>query len=164
MYTRYSKLSDESLAALDQLCTELEWKHSTSHRRRMGENGINALSEYDNTRWFTWTHEQRLRFRAAMPENQQKKALVGYYIQFAPVTGFLDRMTTWVDKPASSGTIIAYALQDNQVIYLNDEPVVVNRGEGIGFNLGTVHEVKASEQGQLWANMMVLGCHKAHAA
>lgn len=156
MYVRYPKLPDEALATLDELVKELNWVNAVSHRRRMGENRYNNLSEYTNTRWFSWTREQRDRFRSAIPEKQNSKALVGYFIELAPKTGFLDRMTTWTDNPASSGTIIAYALKD-AVILLNDTEVDVKRGEGIGFNLSVIHEVKASENGQLWANVMVMG-------
>lgn len=156
MYVRYPKLPDESLATLEELLKELNWVNAVSHRRRMGENSYNNLSEYTNTRSFSWTHEQRERFRSTIPENQSRKALVSYFIEFAPKTGFLDRMTTWKDNPASSGTIIAYALKDATIL-LNDTVVDVKRGEGIGFNLSVIHEVKASDNGQLWANMMVLG-------
>lgn len=156
MYVRYPKLPDESLATLEKLVAELKWVNAVSHRRRMGENAYNNLSEYTNTRSFSWTHDQRERFRSAIPVKQHSKALVSYFIEFAPKTGFLDRMTTWTDNPASSGTIIAYALKD-AVILLNDTEVDVKRGEGIGFNLSVIHEIKASENGQLWANMMVMG-------
>ena len=156
MYVRYPKLSDDNLATLEELVRELNWVASISHRRRMGENLQDNLSQYTNTRWFKWTHEQRQRFRSAIPENQHSKALVGYFIEFAPKTGLLDRMTTWKDDPANSGTIIAYALKDG-VILLNDTEVDVKRGEGIGFNLSVIHEIKPSDNGQLWANLMVMG-------
>lgn len=156
MYVTYPKLSSDSLKTLEELVLEINWADTKAHRLRLGENGGANISQYKTTRWFEWTAEQRARFRSALPDTHCKSALVGYFLGFEPKTGFLDRITTWEGDAANSGTIIAYALKDATIL-LNDVEIEVKRGEGIGFNLSVVHEVKASEEGQLWANVMVLG-------
>ncbi len=156
MYVRFPKLSDEALATLQRLRDQVQFTESESHRRRMGENGQQALSRYRYSRYFFWPHAIRSAFKAQFPSKQAGQAVVGWYLELDPEVGFLDRMTYWVGK-RQSGTSIAYALHADQVIYINDEPVTVPKGEGIGFNLSEIHEIKPSDDGQLWACVMVLG-------
>lgn len=157
MITRLKKLSPSKAHALYQLFDTFTLKQASSHRLRMGENRMDNLSVYFTTRWFKWRYQVRDLFKEQLPEAMVNQAMVGWYLHLPPETGFLDRMTTWVDKQAGSGTVMAYALQDGQVIILNEQEHVVNRGEGIGFHLSEVHEIKPSTEGQLWACIMVRG-------
>ncbi len=156
MYTNYPKLSEEAIAELKALRQELPMVESHSIRRRMGENGPKRLSWYLTTRSFTWLSAQRARFNAQLPAVQTEGSVVNWFVEYPAHTGFLDRMVYWVDKDRA-GTVIAYALDGDYEILLEDKSVVVPRGEGIGFNLRVIHEIKESKPGQLWACMMVLG-------
>lgn len=158
MYSRFPTLSEENLEALLALRRELPMVESLSFRRRMGANGVNNLSVYLNSRSFNWTRTQRELFRKAMPDVQIDRALVYSFLEIPPKVGFLDRMITWVDT-RQAGTMLSYALKGTNEILLDDKPVQVARGEGIGFSLRTVHEINKSESGQLWACIMVQGDH-----
>lgn len=157
-YRGLTRISNEDIRALKELYKELNPPYVTSHRRRNGVNIYKNLSIYKDTRWFKWSQAQRDRFRAHYPEKYHSKALVAYFIEFPKEEGFLDRMETWVGKQQKSN-IIAYALNKGQHIYLNDKRVEVGQGEGIVFSLSSVHEVKPSKAGALWANVMVLGAN-----
>lgn len=156
MYTLYPKLSEENITELKALKGELNFVESKAQRRRMGENGLNRASWYLTSRSFTWLQEQRARFAKLVPEKQVKNSLVSWFVEYPAKTGFLDRMTYWVDK-TMAGTVIVYALDGDYEILIENKRVVVPRGEGIGFSLRLVHEIKESKAGQLWACMMVLG-------
>jgi len=155
MHVIYPALDEQNVKALVELRSEFELPNVRSNSRRMGENSCHNLSVYKNTRWFSWNRDQRQRFKDALPKKQWEKAVVGWFLDFPAKEGFLDRMTTWVNE-VQSGTIIAYALRTNQSILINDEPVMVKKGEGIGFSLRNIHEIKRSQEGQLWACVMVL--------
>jgi hypothetical protein len=157
MITLLKKLSPTRVTRLRQLFDTFNLKQASSHRLRMGENGASNQSVYFTTRWFTWRYQIRDMFKAQLPEAMVNSAMVGWFLHLPPETGFLDRMTTWVGKEAGSGTAMAYSLQDGQVIYLNDIPHQLNRGDGIGFNLSEIHEIRPSAEGQLWACVMVRG-------
>lgn len=157
MITRLKKLSPTKVHTLRQLFDTFNLRQASSHRQRMGENRSANLSVYFTTRWFSWRSHVRDLFKEQLPVGMVNQAMVGWYLSLPPETGFLDRMTTWVGKEAGSGTAMAYSLQDGQVILLNDTEYVVNRGEGIGFHLSEVHEIKSSTEGQLWACVMVRG-------
>lgn len=156
MYKLYPKLSKDAIDNLKALRGELPMVESHSIRRRMGENGPARLSWYLTTRSFTWTAAQRARFVAELPPVQTKGSLVNWFVEYPAKTGFLDRMVYWVGADIA-GTVIAYALDGDYEILIQDKRVVVPRGEGIGFNLREIHEIKESKTGQLWACMMVLG-------
>lgn len=153
--TRYPKLTVDQVVGLKDLQSELSMTESISHRRRMGEGGINALSRYSYSRWYSWDSKTRQLFKSHIPEQQANAALIGWYLKI-PRRGFLDRMTTWVGSK-EAGTIIAYSLNGDQVIRINDQDVIVNQGEGIGFHLSNIHEIKPPKREQLWACLMVLG-------
>lgn len=155
MYTIYPKLTDAQVKALIALKGELPMVQSLSLRRRMGENGVNNLSEYMNSRWFTWSRKQRQVFRDNFPERQWEKCVVAWFLEVPPNTGFLDRMTYWLNTPMA-GTAIAYALKDQEIL-IEDNVVTVPKGTGIGFSLRKIHEIKKSANGQLWACTMVMG-------
>lgn len=153
-YTRLPPLSKENVEALTQLYAELDPPEAVSHHRRNGVNIQNNLSVYKNTKWFWWSRKQRQLFKDNYLPAFTSKALVGYFIEFPAKRGFLDRMEAWVDA-SSAGVIIAYALHDNQHIWLDDKKVVLSKGEGIAFSLRRVHEVKPSKTRAVWANLMV---------
>lgn len=155
MYVRLPALPPEAVAQLRQHYQEVPVKRAESHRRRMGENTVNALSIYRYSRWFDWTAAQRKAFKKHLPPSQAEKAIVGWFLDIDPEVGFLDRMTTWVGK-TMAGTILSYSLKGEAQILINDRVVRVPEGEGICFNLREIHEIKPSPNGQLWACLMVL--------
>lgn len=154
MFTRYPKLPDQDLEVLQKLVTEVSFVEAVSHRRRMGENKMHALSIYNYSRWYAWNRFQRRAYRAAHNANAEPDILVGWLLDIPPEQGFLDRQTYWVDKKMAH-TVVSYAVKSDQTIHINDVPIVVPQGAGIGFSLRTIHEIKPSTEGQLWACVMV---------
>jgi hypothetical protein len=152
---RLKALAPEALAALRLHQKQAPMVKATSHRRRMGENGINAPSIYNYSRWYTWTKAKRDEFKALLPEALIQDAMVGWHLVFPPVTGFLDRMTTWVGE-VRTGTVVSYNLGGDCEIFINDKPVTIKTGEAVAFNLRLVHEIKCSAAGQSWASIMTL--------
>lgn len=146
-------LSPTAVHVLSDLAANVAFTRSESHRRRMGANGQDALSQYLYSRWYTWDRKQRLRFKRALPQPLIERALVGWFLALPPGDGFLDRMEAWVGVPMS-GTVVAYALNRDQRVLLNDTEVFVPQSEGLIFNLQVVHEIKPSPTGQLWACVM----------
>lgn len=157
MYKHYDKLTDTEVEDLIALSKELKFKDSKGHRMRVGANAPRVLSVYNYSKWFEWRHKQREQFKTFFPEIALPKITQGWYLEIPANTGLLDLMTVWVGKPLS-GRIIATALMD-QSIFLDGQEVCVKKGEQIGFSLCTPHEIKPSEQGQLWACVMIHGCH-----
>lgn len=156
MFTRFPSLTLKEVKELNTLAESVEMIPSASHRRRIGDNGKNNLSNYQYSRYFNWTHEQREQFKTFFPEAVSSKALVGWFLDIPAEVGLLDRMSTWVGKKMA-GTSIAFALANDQTIYINDQKVVVPKGEGIGFKLSEVHEIRKGGPEQRWACVMVLG-------
>lgn len=157
MYKQYDDLTPEELESLVELSKEVKFKNSEGSRMRVGQNGPKAMSIYNYSKWFDWKHKQREVFKACFPEVAYPMIVQGWFLDIPANTGFLDRMIQWVDYPMS-GRIIATALK-TQTIFLDDKPVRVKQGEQIGFSLCTVHEIKSSEEGQLWACTLFRGCH-----
>uniref|UniRef100_A0AB39CDC0 Uncharacterized protein n=1 Tax=Pseudomonas phage RVTF4 TaxID=3236931 RepID=A0AB39CDC0_9VIRU len=159
MYTKLPALTEAQVEDLLKLQTELKMTDAVGHRVRIGANAPNKMSKYSYSRWFSWTRHQRALYKSIIPEHIVSRSLQCWFLKFDPVVGFLDEMTVWVGK-ASSGTVIAYALQDGMSITLdNGHRVHVPKGEGISFHLSTVHEVPPTKQGGLWACVMIRGCH-----
>lgn len=156
MYKQYTDVTETELEELETLSKEVKFQKAVGHRRRVGANGPNALSRYNVAKWFDWTHAQRELYRTKFPEPIQGKILQGWFLDIPRGTGFLDLMDYWVGKPLS-GTVICTALK-NQSIYLDHKEIKVKKGQQIGFNLQTLHELKPSKDGQLWACVMILGC------
>lgn len=154
MYVFYSHLADANINTLTQLASEVEMVEARGRERRVGSNG--GISRYRNSRSFTWKHKQRELFKAQFPEKVIERMHVGSFLEITPAVGFLDRMTKWVDKP-DAGVAVAYALNDDLTIYINDVEVLVAKGSGIGFSLSQVHEIKPTPTGQLWAIALVRG-------
>lgn len=151
LYVPVSEVSQQTLQALSQ---EVNFKEAYSIRRRMGDNGNQALSVYRTSNWYDWTSAQRELFKAQLPTRQVEMAMTGWFLELPAQTGFLDRITTWKDS-ADAGVIIAYALEGPQSLWLNDTEVTVKARQGIGFSLRTTHEIKPSTAGQRWACLMV---------
>jgi hypothetical protein len=156
MYTRYEKRSEAQVDALLSVKGAVPFKDSYGNRCRMGANGSKACSIYNYSKWFNWTSAQRRAFKDAFPEKVVAKAVIGHFLEIPAGTGFLDLMNYWVDK-FMAGKIITVSLQDNQTFLINGNPLVLNRGDTIGFSLRELHEIKPSEAGQLWACIMVRG-------
>lgn len=153
---RVDNLSEAQVAELLALSSELSFKLSESYRRRMGDNGMDNPSMYHYSKIFDWKKVQRERFRAIIPEEHRRLMVQGYFLKLAPVTGVIDRIDQW--KTGSlAGKILAYALQDNQIFYLEDKRYVLNKGEGIFWSLRLAHEIKPCADGQHWACVMVPG-------
>lgn len=157
MYKHYDKLTNEEVASLIALSKEVKFKDSKGSRMRVGANGADACSIYNYSKWFDWKHKQREIFRPCFPEMMHKSIIQGWFLEIPPNTGFLDKMVVWVGKEYS-GRVIATALK-TQTILLDGTPVKVKKGEQIGFSLCTIHEIKPSTEGQLWACVMFRGCH-----
>jgi hypothetical protein len=154
MYTRLHTLSETAVAELRGLKDEVSFSDSYGARRRQGKNDANALSIYNYSKWFNWTHAQRETFRNAMPEKQTQKTKQVWFLDIPARTGFLDVMTYWISHAKNCGKICAYSLTDKQTIYLDGHSVTLEKGEGIYFCLSQIHQIKPSKEGQLWACMM----------
>lgn len=154
MYTRLHTLSETAVTELCELKDEVSFSDSYGARRRQGKNDAKALSIYNYSKWFNWTHAQRETFRKALPEKQTQKSKQVWFLDIPAQTGFLDVMTYWVDHAHMCGKVCAYSLTDNQVIYLNGNAITLEKGEGIYFCLSEIHEIKPSMKGQLWACVM----------
>lgn len=153
-YIPVKKLTEERIEKLLELHDTVKPQLAVSHRRRNGVNIEKNLSVYTYQRWFNWNRHQRGFFRSCFPPELAGKAITGYFIGFPAEEGHLDLMLTWVDR-IGSGTMIAYALHDNQHVWLDGRKVTVNKGEGIAFSLKVPHQVKHSTEEALWANIMV---------
>lgn len=145
-------LNEETVSRLQSLNAEVAM---TDHNRRVGANGAARMSVYTYSKWHTWNRLQKTQFKQSFG-SEVDTAVIGWFLHFPPITGFLDLMTAWVDTKTSAGTIIAYALDNNQTIILNNTPVIVNKGEGIKFSLRVPHEIRQSSTGQHWACLMQL--------
>lgn len=155
MYKKISVLSNESLSLLTSLIQEVNFSDKNI---RLGANGANKLSKYSHSRWFNWNATQRSLFKSSFGSESQK-AIVGWFLTLPADTGFLDLMTYWQDK-IMAGTIIAYALDNDQRIWLNNNEIILNRGEGLEFSLRIPHEIKSSSVQQKWACIMKLDSNK----
>lgn len=157
MYKYYNNLDDNEVEKLIELSEQVKFQKSEGHRRRVGVNGTNALSNYNVAKWFDWTHAKREQFRTNFPIPIQDKILQGWFLDIPRGTGFLDLMGYWVDKPFS-GSMVATALRD-QTIFIDKKEIAVTKGQQIGFSLRSLHEIKPSKDGQLWACIMFFGDH-----
>ena len=152
MYEKMLNLNEEAVSQLQSLNAAVTM---TGQNRRVGANGVDHMSVYTYSKWHTWNRLQKTQFKQSFgPEVDT--AVIGWFLQFPPITGFLDLMTAWVDTKTAAGTIVAYALDNNQTIILNNTPVTVNKGEGIKFSLRVPHEIRQSPAGQKWACLMQL--------
>ncbi|BEG72406.1 hypothetical protein [Pseudomonas phage PA1C] len=156
MYKHYDPLTEEEVTTLVDLSRKVKYKDSYGSRCRIGKNKTKALSIYNYSKWFDWTSKQRDIFKVGFSEDIQNKAVQGWFLDIPAGRGFLDQMTTWVNK-TGAGTIVATALKDRQAIQLNGRLIELRKGEQIAFNLSTVHAIPKSDHGQLWACVMIRG-------
>lgn len=155
MYKKLSTLPSDSVQILDSLIEEVSFNDKNI---RLGANGINKLSKYSHSRWFDWTASQRSLFKMSFG-TESEKAIVGWFLTLPESIGFLDLMTYWQDK-VMAGTIVSYALNNDQRIWLNNNEIILNRGEGLEFSLKVPHEIKSSNIQQNWACIMQLDNNK----
>lgn len=157
MYKRYDKLTTEEFESLVALSKEVTFKEAKGSRVRVGANAPEIMSVYNYSKWFTWKAKQRDLFKTFFPAQAIEKATQGWFLEIPENKGFLDTMTYWVGKP-TSGRVIATALKTQSII-IDDESVRVKKGDQIGFSLESVHSIKPSAEGQLWACVMIRGCY-----
>lgn len=151
MYKTLPQLSPATLQTFDTLVQQVSF---TNDNIRLGANGTEKVSKYFYSRWFDWTDTQRAEFKHCFSATASKP-LVGWFLTFPANTGFLDLMTYWQDK-VMAGVVVAYALENNQKIWLNGKEVTLDRGQGLEFSLKVLHEVKSSPIQQKWACVMQL--------
>lgn len=153
MYSRLQSLSEEAVTNLLDLKEGVKFSEATGSRRRVGKNTTQALSTYNYSKWFTWTHAQREVFRTATPVKQTSRAKQVWFLDIPAGNGFLDVMTYWVGTEKNCGKVCAYALRD-QIIRIGGKDIPVEKGEGIYFCLSEIHSIAPSKDGQLWACIM----------
>lgn len=155
MYVLLNPLASAEIDKLLELKAEVKFSDSTGSRMRVGKNGPDACSVYNYSKWFSWTHAQRETIKSVLPEKQTTQAMQTWFLDIPPKVGFLDVMNKWVDYAHECGKILAYSLSGDQVIWLNGNPIRLKKGEGIGFCLSELHQIKTSPNGQQWVCMMV---------
>jgi hypothetical protein len=152
MYKQQYILEESKLILLDSLINEVTLNNKNP---RIGISGTDSLSVYSNSRWKDWNRTQKSIFKSCFPNDIIDKSLIGWFLHIPKDEGFLDLMLKWGDQK-TCGTIFAIALNDNQAIYLDGEPVVINRGQSIKFKLSIAHEILKSNIEQNWACVMIL--------
>jgi len=145
-------LTTEALTALDTLRSNVNF---VSNSIRLGANGNDNLSKYEVSKWKTWNRTQRSTFKSCFESTDIDKAVIGYYLTFPANTGRLDTMNTWQNADAA-GTIVAYSLSNNNIIYVDGETITVNRGQGIEFPLTDIHSVNTNTTQSDWACLMLM--------
>lgn len=158
MYRHYEPLTKAELEKAIKLSEEVKFTEATGSRRRNGLNAPNVLSCYNYSKWFSWNKTQRETFRSFFSESVLEQAVQGWFLEIPKGKGFLDVMDYWVDKPMS-GEVVATALKDQNFV-LDGKVIMLKAGDQIGFSLRTLHEIrKNNKSGQLWACVMIRGCH-----
>lgn len=155
MHTRLTPLSNETLETLGKLRRTVPAPTRATGRLHLGSNGVNRLSVYNVSTWFAWSRQQRQTLKQLLPSAFVDRAINGWFLEFPPEDGFLDRMTQW-EGQVTTGSIVAYSLQDGQEFWIDDEPHTFDRGEGVAFPLNSVHEVLPSNDGQQWVCLLTL--------
>lgn len=155
MYYRTLGVMDpESVDKMLTLSGEVKYSFSSGSRMRIGRNAPKVLSKYHYAKWFKWKAGQRQRFKDIYPEYLIPMITQAWFLKFDPVEGQLDEMV-FAANTKLAGTFVITALKDAQEMLIDGKIVVVNKGETITFNASTLHEVKPSENGQLWLCTMV---------
>lgn len=155
MYVLLKPLASAEIFTLLELKEEVKFSDSAGSRMRVGKNGPYACSIYNYSKWFSWTHAQRETLKSVFPEKQTTHAMQSWFLDIPPKVGFLDVMNKWVGLGKECGKVLAYSLGGDQVIWINGSPIRLKKGEGIGFCLSEIHQIKPNLAGQLWACMMV---------
>lgn len=153
-YKKLPTLSESRVVALKELADTVHLKTSVGSRVRMGRNKEKRLSRYLYSKWFNWSRKERQIYREAVGESRAKEAVQCWFLRIPEKDGFLDVMDTWVYQGGRAAVIATYAVGGDQTIWIGDEEILVKKGEGIAFRLSELHEIRESEEGQLWACMM----------
>jgi len=152
MHKQLPKLTTENLNKLENLSNTIVYRDKIEH---IGVNGYSRLSVYNTSKWYDWSRQQKQEFKSCFENTLSNKAIIGWFLKFPKDTGFLDKMEYW-KKTNSAGIVLAYAMRDDQEIYLDETKVSVNEGEGIAFSLRTTHEIKSKITEQNWACLMTM--------
>lgn len=152
-YKLFPAASKTDVKKFIELSEGLVFSRAEGSKRRVGRNKEKALSIYKYSKWFTWSFKQRAIYRKLIGDHRASRTLQCWYMKVPAGDGFLDVMDYWVTHPTAC-SVVSVALKDNQSIWIDGEEVVVKKGEAIGFKLNTIHEIKPSENGQMWACIM----------
>lgn len=155
MHKILKPLAKTKLEGLISLRESVNMVSACTHRRRIGVNKFNKLSVYDYSRYMSWTHTQRQLFSKFFPKKADDVAVVKWFVEFPPYTGFLDRLESWTTDPSPSW-VTSYCIRGNGHVIINDEHVYAEQGQGLCFPLSAPHEVPPTEHGSTWA--FVLTC------
>lgn len=150
MYETLKKLDQDSINSILDLKNQVKFR---SDNIRIGASGVSNRSVYTESKWYDWSREQKTQFQQALG-NLIDTAVVGWFITF-PIRGFLDKMDYWLDK-TSAGTVVAYSLTDDNNITIDNETVILQKGEGVRFSLKQIHEVKTENRERSWVCLMQL--------
>lgn len=156
MHKLLDKLDDTVRNELLTLSKSITFKPAVSHRRRMGMSGKNKLSVYNNSKYLKWTSEQRATFNTCLGKELTDKALVCWFVEFPAETGFLDKLNTWV-KNVSPAWLVCYLVEGKGKVTLNDQVIELEAGQGIAYSLANIHGVESTQEGSLWACVMIPG-------
>lgn len=152
MHENLTTLDSSIVSNLETLSSQVTF---TDKNIRLGAGGIDNRSVYTYSKWYDWNRTQKNSFKGLFDSSVIDKTLVGWFLKLPANTGFMDLMNTWIDTP-ESGTILAYALKDNQKIILDGSEITVAKGAGIKFKLSVPHKIETSATGQDWACLMQL--------
>lgn len=153
MYEKLTNLNQTSIDGLKNLMSQVEMKNKPI---RLGKNGIANLSVYDYSKWNTWNKEHRNQFKTYFDSVILDTSLIGWFLKFPANVGFLDEMIAWKNTKMA-GVIIAYSLEENQSIWIENQEIFLEKGQGIKFSLRNTHEVKNKNFDQHWACLMLPG-------
>lgn len=156
MHKLLEKLDETVRNELLTLSKSVTFKPAISHRRRMGMSGKDKLSIYNNSKYLKWTSEQRSIFKTCIGDKLANKALVSWFVQFPAETGFLDKLNTWVNSP-SPAWLYCYLVEGKGKVGLNEQVIELEAGQGIAYSLANIHSVETTQEGSLWACVMIQG-------
>lgn len=152
MIEQIENLEADKIATLKDLQNNVEF---VSDRIRLGANGVSKLSVYSFSKWKTWDRDTRNRFKECFNSEYVDNALIGWFLHLPANTGFLDQQNAWVNEKVA-GTVVAYSLSDSNNIWIAGNEARISTGEGIKFNLKSIHEIKMSGTDKNWACLMLL--------
>lgn len=155
MYVTIKESNGFNTENLVALAKELNFRPVVSHRRRMGLNKFNALSQYSNTKYLTWTAGQRDIFKNNFNKEVMDKTLVNWFVKFDAEVGFLDKMTAWVDDKSPAWLTI-FVIDGKATVMLGEETIELNKGDGLHFPLSYIHSVEKNEVGCTLACAMTM--------
>lgn len=153
-YRMLGKLPAATIEKLLEISERVTYVFSSGSRMRIGNNAPHVVSKYHYSKWFEWKGADREIFRGLFPKEIIDKAIQCWFLKYDPEVGMLDEMTFAVNARFPSSFIVT-ALQNGQEIIINGQSVTVNKGEVLTFQASTIHEVKPSKKGQLWACIMI---------